>query len=257
MTVNASFSCLTSQDQIAQLEADFVASRTSYVRITVIRVDGTAASRAGDRYLATCEGELLGFTGGGCIRSAVKKAVLEVLESGETKLVHAVPKAKADQPDDGRGVQRVVNHCPSQGELEFFVEPVFAKPAIALFGQSHLAHILKELCVFAGFSPVIQEDGEAGKIGRYALIATMGQGDLNALKGALTAGYERIFFVASDKKANHLMTKLAEDFEPSQIARIISPAGLKIGAQSPEEIAISIVAQLIEHRRLKGKGGAQ
>jgi xanthine dehydrogenase accessory factor len=141
--------------------------------------------------------------------------------------------------------------------LEFFVEPVVAKPAIALFGQSHLAHILKELCVFAGFRPVIQEDDEAGKTGHYALIATMGQGDLKALKAALTAGYERIFFVASDKKASHLKTQLAEEFESSQIARIISPAGLKIGARSPEEIAISIVAQLIEHRRLKEKDGEQ
>ncbi|MCV6547538.1 MAG: XdhC family protein [Cohaesibacter sp.] len=250
MTSNASFSFLTSRDRFLNIETDFVTSKMPYARVTVVRVEGTAASRVGDRYIATSDGELLGFTGGGCIRSAVKKAAKEVLASGLTKLVHAVPKAKADAPDDGRGTQRVVNHCPSQGELEFFVEPIFPKPAVALYGQSYLAQILKELIAFAGFNPVVQEGEETEAYSPYAVIVTMGQGDLKALQTTLTAGYEHILFVASNKKVQHLKNKLAEEFEPSLIARIISPAGLAIGAQSPEEIAISIVAQLIEHRRL-------
>lgn len=246
---------LNASEFLEKHEADFIKHRLRYARITIVRVNGTASSRPGDRFLATSDGELIGFTGGGCIRNAVSKVAQSVISSGVSQLAHAIPKAKADEPNTREDIHRFVNHCPSQGELEFFVEPILPKQRVALFGISFQADAISNLLNFSGFQPYGEnaEDIEPTEshAGDFAVIATMGRGDRAAIEAALSLQFKAILFIASNKKANFIKEKLQAEWPTDRLDCIQSPAGIEIGAKSPEEIAISVVAQLIKLRSQK------
>ena len=160
------------------------------------------------------------------------------------------------------------NMCPSQGTMDIFVEPVLPRPQIVICGSSPVAVAIADLAKRTGFAVTIcapaaeQEafaeadrriEGYALPVeggARYVVVSTQGRGDEAALHAALSIEADYVAFVGSRKKAQALKAKLAKDRVPAErLARLKAPAGLDLGAITPDEIAVSIVAEIVAVRR--------
>jgi xanthine dehydrogenase accessory factor len=225
----------------------------------VIRADGSISA---------------GWIGGGCARGAVLKAAREALADGQARLVSVQPMdVLAEQGlrpgDDRDGVKFARNMCPSHGTMDVFVEPVLPRPGVLVCGASPVAIAVAELAPRFGFFvsvAALAEDqarfaeadariegfGFAGlsPATKFAVVATQGRGDEAALKAAVNAVAGYVAFVGSHRKAAALRAALAADgVDAERLACVRAPAGLDIGAVTPEEIALSIVAEMVEVRR--------
>ena len=237
--------------QIAGFEAQ-TAGNVPYARVLVVRADGTSFCRPGDHSIVTSNGELFGLAASGCIRSAIKNAGLEVLQTGETKLVRAVPRRVFAETSDDHA-ELVANECPSEGDIEFFVEPVFPKPCVLVYGETMVSSAIVELARFSGFNPIRTDhktNPSALPSSAFCVVATLGMHDRLALQAALSSDSDIILFIASRKKIAKLKDSLFDIIPPERLACLISPAGLDIGAVGPAEIAVSVIAQLIQFRRV-------
>lgn len=251
-----------------------------FVLATVVRTISVTAAKAGAKAVIGLDGTITGgWIGGGCARGAVLKASREALEDGKPRLISLQPvDLLADlgvEPGEERaGIRFAKNMCPSQGTMDIFIEPVLPRPELTILGASPVAVALADLGPRVGFDVTIcapVEDHAAfpdareriegfaipkvAKGRRFIVVATQGRGDLKALKAAIEADADHIAFVGSRKKADALRRQLETDQISSQkIDRTKAPAGLDLGAITPEEIALSILAEVLRVRR-KGQRG--
>jgi xanthine dehydrogenase accessory factor len=222
-----------------------------------------------------------GWIGGGCARAAVLKAARDALEDGRSRLVSVWPEdALAQQgvePGHERaGVRFAKNMCPSQGSMDIFVEPVLPQPRVVIYGSSPVAVAVADFAKHSGFAvtvcaPAAEQSAfeaadrriegyalpvqEAGA--RYVVVSTQGRGDEAALLAALAVEADYIAFVGSRKKADALKSALLDrGVAPERLAKLKAPAGLDLGAITPDEIAISILAEIVAVRRGKQSRGA-
>ena len=223
---------------------------------TIVRTAGSTAAKPGAKALLSADGTILqGWLGGGCTRGAVKRAALRALQDGTPQLVSVAPEdllaekgvAAGDEVD---GTQFARNGCPSRGTVDIFIEPCMPSPQLVVMGTSPVAQALGTLAPQFHWS-VSPTPGQNKQHQRcFVVVATQGQGDLDALKAALSAQPTYVAFVGSRRKYAALAEKLAAaGFEQSAIDRVQAPAGLDLGAVTPEEIALSILAQLVQNRR--------
>lgn len=143
------------------------------------------------------------------------------------------------------------NGCPSRGTVDIFIEPYLPMPELVVIGASPVAIALKALApqFHWSISEALAPDADT-RPDPVAVIATQGQGDLDALKAALATTTKHIAFVGSARKYASLAEKLeAAGFDRPAIDAVKAPAGLSIGAVTPEEIALSILADLVQLRR--------
>lgn len=232
-----------------------------FVFATVVRTAGATSARPGAKALIGADGTILhGFLGGGCIRGAVRRAALAALESGAPQLVEVAPEDLLTEMGvapgaTANGVTYARNGCPSRGTVDIFIEPCLPMPGLAVLGNSPVAHSLAALAPQFHWAVSRDISGTAPADPRAIVVATQGQGDLDALRAALRHPKAHIAFVGSTRKFETLAARLtAEGLAADQAARISAPAGLDIGAVTPEEIALSILAELILVRR-KGTAG--
>ncbi len=234
---------------LTQTAADLTAKGQAFAVATIVRTVGSTAAKAGAKALIDDQGAMIaGWLGGGCTRAAVKKATIEALSANAPKLITVAPEevlsdlgVTAGTAVDG--VKFARNGCPSKGTVDIFIEPCLPTPTLAIIGGSPVADALRTLAPNLGWTV-----GEQAQ--DMVVIATQGQGDLDALKSALTAQIPYVAFVGSAKKYASLSAKLADaGFAPEAIAAVFAPAGLPINAQTPQEIALSILAGLVHHRR--------
>ncbi len=231
-----------------------------YAIATVVETIGLTSTKPGSRAIVTHDGDLIGFVGGGCVRGALKSAARDAIASGEARLISAVPR---DQIAQGANTSDAIypSSCPSRGEIRLFVEPVLPPPPLVVIGESEIARWVRKLAPVAGFKPH-QVDAEppgstlSGNLSKisaaYAVIATQGVGDTAALSAAMQAGFSQVLFVASTAKATHVRQQLRDaGTSDTELECLISPAGLNIGAKGPREVALSIIAQIIQFRRSK------
>ena len=225
---------------------------------TIVRTAGTTAAKPGAKAIIGADGAILhGFLGGGCTRGAVKRATLEALETGVPKLVSVAPEDFLN--DIGvsagamvEGVLYARNGCPSRGTIDIFIEPCLPMPELIVLGNSPVAEALAQIAPQFHWSICRAVDGEkaTGKMSAVA-VATQGQGDLDALRDALAHDADYVAFVGSKKKFAAVSQKLADaGVSETELAAVSAPAGLDIGAVTPEEIALSILAELITVRRI-------
>ena len=216
------------------------------------------------------------WIGGGCARAAVLKAARDALADGKSRLVSVQPPDELEghghKPDEERGgVRFAKNMCPSQGTMDIFVEPVLPRPQVVICGSSPVAVAIADLARRSGFSLTIcapsaeqaafadadrRIEGFALPVNeaaaRYVVVSTQGRGDEAALAAALTADIDYIAFVGSRKKAEALKAALAKHgIAAERLAKLKAPAGLDLGAITPEEIAISVLAEIVAVRRGK------
>jgi xanthine dehydrogenase accessory factor len=167
------------------------------------------------------------------------------------------------------GVEFAGNTCPSQGTMDVFVEPVLPRPELLVCGATPVAVALADLGRRLGFLvAVAAPDEEHAKFAeidiaiagydlsrlvageRYIVVATQGKGDEAALAAALAAPASHVAFVGSHRKAAALRRSLAaKGADPARLSALHSPAGLDIGAVTPEEIGLSILAEIVQVRR--------
>jgi xanthine dehydrogenase accessory factor len=242
---------------------------------TVVRTVAATAAKAGAKAVILPDGTVSeGWIGGGCARAAVLKAAREAIADGKSRLVSVQPPdALQDQGvaagEERAGVRFAKNMCPSEGTMDIFVEPVLPVPQLLVCGSSPVAIAVADLGRRIGFAltvcaPAAEQasfaeaerriEGYALPVddaaARYIVIATQGRGDEAALRAALAIEAEYVAFVGSGKKAAALKAQLA-NIAPERLARLKAPAGLDLGAIAPDEIAISILAEIIAVRRGK------
>lgn len=242
---------------------------------TVVRTVSVTAAKAGAKAVVLADGSIsAGWIGGGCARGAVLKAAGDAIRDGQPRLISIQPKDLLDvqqvKPGQMRdGVFYARNMCPSQGTMDVFVEPVLPRPHLAILGASPVAVALADIARRMGFFVTIcaplADHSAFGYADRlvdgfevpidgpqqgYVVIATQGRGDSAALKAALGISSRYTGFVGSRKKFGALRQDLeADGVDVRQMDDIRSPAGLDLGSITPDEIAFSIVAEMIEIRR--------
>ena len=257
--------------------SDRKATGQPFALATVVRTVAATAAKAGAKAVILPDGTIYeGWIGGGCARAAVLKAAKDALADGKSRLVSVQPPDALDEQglkagaEEG-GVRFAKNMCPSQGTMDIFIEPVLPQPQVVVCGSSPVAVAVADLARRSGFAVTVcapadeqaafeeadrRIEGyalpvdEAGQ--RYVVVSTQGRGDEAALSAALALDVDYIAFVGSRRKGMVLKAKLAErGIAPERLAKLKAPAGLDLGAITPDEIAISILAEIVALRRGK------
>jgi xanthine dehydrogenase accessory factor len=255
--------------------AQHKASGEVFALATVVRTVSVTAAKAGAKALITSDGAIEeGWIGGGCARAAVLKAARQSLQDGQSRLVSIAPKdLLADlgvSPGESRaGVLYARNSCPSQGTMDIFIEPVLPSPRLLVMGGSPVAVALAALAPRMGFEVTVAAaadelnrfDGPCAKVEGFTIpnnlgpqvfvvVSTQGAGDRAALKVAAGIEARYVSFVGSRRKAATLRQELAQEgVSAARLATIKAPAGLDISAITSEEIALSILAEIVAARR--------
>jgi len=265
---------------------DTISTRTAagepFALATVVRTVAATAAKAGAKAVILPDGTISeGWIGGGCARAAVLKAARDALADGRPRLVSVQPPDALDQQglkggDEHAGVRFATNMCPSQGSMDIFIEPVLPRPQVVICGSSPVAVAVAGLARRAGFAVTVcapaaeqQTFGEADRRiegfalpvdeagARYVVVSTQGRGDEAALLAALAVDVDYVAFVGSRRKAETLKATLAQrGVAAERLAKLKAPAGLDLGAITPDEIAISIVAEIVAVRRGKHSRGS-
>lgn len=252
-------------DQIHQLNL----AGESFAVATVVRVEKPISAKPGDKAIIKMDGSLEGWIGGGCAQDTVIREARKVIEEGEPRFLRLIGKGAAIS-EKSEGVLEFPITCHSGGTLDIYIEPVLPRPQLILLGNSPTAITLAKLAKVLEFEVDVFDPQatreEFPNVDRlavdldlqtirihpisFAVVATQGHDDEFALETAVRSGVPYIAFVASKRKfesrSDYLRERGATDEE---IARIKAPAGLDIGAITPDEIAASILAEIIQVRR--------
>jgi xanthine dehydrogenase accessory factor len=242
------------RDELSRRAQRLAAERSPFVVATVVRVQRPASVKPGAVGLVLADGTIEGFIGGVCAQHSVRLHSLEALESGLPLLLRILP----DGPDAvarEEGLVTVTNACLSGGAIEVFLEPVLPAPRVLVAGSSPIVAELRKLGAAVGFEIVAAEDipdgtlsPEPGDLG--LVVATHGDDEIATLRAGLEAGVRYVGLVASRKRGATVIDELRADGVADELlARLETPAGLDIGARTPAEVALSIVARIVELRR--------
>ncbi len=237
---------------------------------TIVQCIGSSPQKEGSKMLVRDDGSIAGTMGGGCLEAEVIQSSLMAIRDGSPRTVP---------------VELTERHggMVCGGKVLVYIEPLIPEPTLIILGAGHVGKALSRVAKFAGFRVKVVDDRQeyanrenipdadevmvddfrsvfprlpAGR-DTYIVIATRGHNhDLDALKSVLRTGANYIGLVGSRRKRALLFKTLKDEgFSPDDISRVITPVGLSIGSVTPEEIAISIMAQIIERRRENGVQG--
>jgi xanthine dehydrogenase accessory factor len=243
-----------------------------YAMVSVIRALAPASAKPGDKAVVTADGALNGWVGGGCALPAVIRTVRAALSDGRARLIRIAPSEEGHENELG-DVLEFGMRCQSGGTLELFVDPILPPAQLVIVGTSAVALSLVRLAPHLGFTVICVAEGgfEAATIaepvrviqsddpavakaqiapGAWVVVATQGRRDIPGLRLALSLEARHIAFVASAKKASVIRDSLvASGSDASAVAAIAAPAGYPMPATTPEEIALSVLAAVVAHRR--------
>jgi xanthine dehydrogenase accessory factor len=267
---------MTAHVEVMDVVAQMKSAERAFVLATVVRTVSVTAAKAGAKAIIAPDGSIVaGWIGGGCARSAVLKAAREALADGVPRMVSVQPQdllaelgVKAGE--SRAGIRFASNMCPSKGTMDIFVEPVLPHPSLIILGASPVAMSLAAQARTLGYHVTLAapaadvpaepdaderidgfQFGELNEAKRFIVVSTQGKGDEAALRAAVAIDACYHAFVGSRRKMASLRAKLiGEGVESSLVDRVKAPAGLDLGAITPEEIAMSILAEItIERRR--------
>jgi xanthine dehydrogenase accessory factor len=234
--------CLMIGAAMRQRADDLRASRTPFVVATVVNAQKPTSVRPGDSGLILGDGAIEGFVGGVCAEQSVRLQALRALETDEPVLLRILP-GEGDAPAVGDAVT-VHNPCLSGGAIEIFLEPVNPLPRVSVVGDTPIAGALARIGAELGLD-VRTGDLEGDELA--LVVAAHGRDETVALRRAIDAGTPYIGLVASPKRGAAVLDELRAAGVATD--RIETPAGLDIGARTPEEIALSILARVVTVRR--------
>ena len=235
--------------------------------VTVIATEGSTPQKAGAKMVVYADGRIVGTIGGGCLEAEMTWRARRAIEGRKSQL--ASYELTADQAgEDG---------LVCGGRMQVFIEPIESTPTLCLFGAGHVAQPLARMAKAVGFRVEVVDDRVkfanrerfpdvdlvlveefAAAPARltlgsnsYAVVVTRGHGsDADALAACLGKGLRYLGLLASRPKVVHVFAALEErGVAPEQLAAVHAPIGIEIGAATPEEIAVSILAEMIAVRR--------
>lgn len=246
---------------ILELQLSLQKNRRPHAVATVVEIIGSSSAKPAAKALIDQTGKVVaGWIGGGCAQSMVSRTAIECFATGEPKVIDI------DLTDEifGAGM-------PCGGHMRVYVEPVLPKPMLWLMGHGRIVESLAEFAFRLGFDisvddpqacmesfpmacQVINDDQRyrqlRPQVGDFVVIATHHKGDYEALTQALQSDAVYIALVSSRKRAQLVLNRLAQEgFSQDSLARVRAPAGLGLGGKLPEEIALSIVSEMIMIRR--------
>lgn len=228
---------------------------------TVVETAGSVSAKTSSKAVIDHEGRVVaGWVGGGCAESGTCEKALECMRSGETAMLDI------DLDDEMLGAG-----MPCGGRMRVYVEPVLPRPSLWLMGHGRVA---ESLCIFGdllglevvvndpgldwdrypGASRLITDDLDYEQLnpaaGDYVVIATQHKGDHESMKRALASEAGYIALIASRKRSRLVLDYLREEgFAEDDVARVMAPSGLDLGARTPEEIALCVISEIVLTRR--------
>lgn len=219
--------------------------RVPFVHARVVRAEKPTSAKPGDSAIVLSTGAIEGFVGGTCAQATVRTQALSLLDAGGTRMLRITPKDESDR-ELPSGTVVAHNPCLSGGALELFLEAVIPSPLVLVYGEGPVSRVLLELGKPLGHEMVDHLDPTLLSEARAVVIAAHGGDEHIALAAALASPVPYIGLVASRRRGTAIIDAL--DLDESQRARVHTPAGLDIGAITPEEVAVSIFAQIIAVR---------
>src|SRR5271156_3259510 len=241
--------------------AELASQGRPFAIATVVRVEGSSSARRGSKAIIDSDGKLLlGWVGGGCAESAVRSEAQMSLETERPRLI------TVDMSDEVLGVG-----MPCGGSMDIFIEPVLPKPELLIVGHGRIAETLAVLGDLMGFSIAVNDPAadqsafpQAMRIvtddfdlietpvgpKTYVVIATQHKRDHLWLENALNGNAAYVALIASHHRSKLVLDYLrAGGMAEERIATVWAPAGLDLGASTPEEIALSVMSQMVALRR--------
>jgi len=248
-------------DSLYSKAAELAAQRKPFAIATVVRVEGSSSARRGSKALIDSQGDILmGWVGGGCAESAVRSEALRCIRSEKPELI------TLDMQDEILGVG-----MPCGGMMDVYIEPVLPQPELVIAGHGRIAETLARLGQLMNFAVtvhdrsaakenfpdaqrIINRDFDISEIAfgpsTYVVIATLHKNDHLWLQRALNGDAAYVALIASAHRSRLVLDYLlAEGVAAEKVERVWAPAGLDLGAASPEEIALSIMCQIVALRR--------
>jgi xanthine dehydrogenase accessory factor len=253
--------------EFLQQSAELVARGETFAVATVVRCQPPTSGKPGDKAIVYADGRLSGWIGGGCAQPVVIREALKALADGKPRLVRISPAADGSE----EGVVDYTMTCHSGGALDIYIEPVLPGPHIVILGRSPVGRTLARIGRAAGYMvSIVTADAALDDLAdaqviqsryyslsqirvtpkTYLVVSTQGEGDEEALESAVESGAGYVAFVASKTKAGKVLDFLREKgVGGGKLSRVRAPAGLNLGAATPEEIAVSILAEIVQVRR--------
>ncbi len=240
-----------------------------FVVATVVRAERPTSAKVGSKAIFTAEGILTGWVGGSCAEPTVRREARAALGDGRPRMLRLCPPEQLGQAPQ-EGVVEVALTCVSGGTLEIYLEPQLTEPHLVIVGHQATAQALVTIGQALGYpatviSPEASRDRfpDADRVldhldlsviqftaGTYVVVASHGNYDEPALEAALRSEAPYVALIASQKRASAVRAELARaGLSEQQLARLRSPAGLDLGGSAPEELAVSILAEIIQFRR--------
>ena len=238
--------------ELAQQVEELTAERAPFVQATVVRAQSPTSVRPGDAAIVRLDGTIDGFVGGTCAETSVRLHALRALETDEPVLLRILP---GDDPGPEvapvEGAVTVRNPCLSGGALEIFLEPHLPAAAIRIVGSSPIGLALADLSDRLGYAVQLDapENSEPTADDAAVVVASHGHDEERVLTAALQQAVPYVGLVASRVRGDAVRESLALPAELRE--RLRTPAGLDIGAETPEEIAVAILAEIVALRRAR------
>ena len=245
--------------ELLELAADLARRGEPFVLATVVRRESYSSAHQGDMAVITADGAYHGWLGGNCTQPIVKSEAARALSDGKPRLVSLSPEPSRELRP---GVIALPMRCHSGGTVDIYLEPVLPAPRLLLYGESPAARALAQLGKAMGYRiDTADSSAPAAPAGRseqvFAVVATMGESDEDSVAAALAARPSYVAVVASRKRFAQLRDSLAaRGVAREALDSIKNPAGLDIGARLPEEVALSILAEIVQLRRAQMEAGA-
>jgi xanthine dehydrogenase accessory factor len=224
----------------------------AFALATVVWRQGPSSGQQGSRAIITASGELDGWIGGACAEPVVLREARQVIADGVPRLLLLGTRDQfgAAVPE---GMTVVPISCQSEGALEVYIEPILPTPHLVIVGRSPMAHTLADLALALGWRTVLVDgqDFSAADADERSMVvvATQGHGDEEAVEAAVAARPAYLGLVGSHRRGTSVLGYLAERGVPAgQLDRVRVPAGLDLGPTSHREIAVAILAELVQLR---------
>lgn len=236
----------------------------------VVGREAPSSGKAGDKAVIDRRGVLTGWIGGGCVKGIVLKESASAIQTGKPRLVRIGKHLQNNKIQED--VMEYKMTCQSEGTVEIFIEPVLPKPHLMVLGKSHIARALVKLASQTGYRiTAVAPDANLQTFDKvdelitrfnldqvktfpntFIVVATQGEQDELALSEALKKEYAYLGFVTSRKKMGSITTYLLDSgYSKEQIESIHAPAGIDINAKQADEVAISILAEMVQIKNTK------
>jgi xanthine dehydrogenase accessory factor len=258
-------------NSVLQRAHELMAQGVPFALATVVRRERPTSGQPGDKAIITRTGEFVGWVGGSCAQPTVLQEAEKALADGEPRLVVLTPNLDAEVRE---GIELYRMTCYSGGTMEIYIEPYLPEPQLLICGASPAAEALVKIGKAVGLqvflidpsataenfpdAEVILPQIAAGKFSgtreRYAVVATMGNWDEEAIKDALALAPAYLGLIASKKRFQEIVSRLSgEGLSREQLALVTCPAGLEISARTLPEVALSIMAEIVSLRRSRAE----